>query len=354
MLRNMFVFFVVSLCKFFPTKWDPLLKQTTMNSKIKAIRGFFNEHGRKIGVDTFGDISIMTLNLYSRAELDTTEEQMTAIRGMIDHGHPGVFALQGVNEQLMKRFEEEFAKSAHYKIINYVKSSTDLLNGINYFLPIFYDGRMYEKKASGYFTYDNEDKTIKLLYGSWVRLKGLKTEFTVINMDLFSTYKEITDAQFAKFVKDIRENHLTNIFPVFFVGTINAITRNISELVANEYEDLLEMDKNNEGLSKTTMHVKKSLDDNKKRTFIILRNKFKTYELNYARILSEFDLVGNYYPVHAILTVKPKPKPQKAIPNQPKSLNDALRVLDKKTEKALVNKAVKEASGAKNRAAAAA
>lgn len=341
----MIFFFNFILAKYFPSKWDPLVKETEVYKQIKDIRGWLPSHINKVKVDTFGDLSILTFNLYSRGMSDSTSSQVTAITQLLDKIHPSILFLQGVDSELMERLKTIARGSKHYFLINTVKFSTDLGNGEDYYLPIFYDARVFTKKASGYFTTNGTD--IKILYASWARFKSPKTEFTAINLDLFSTYKNVTNAMFANIVSDIKSDKITNSFPVVFGGTIISMPQSLEELIDNEYKDLLKADKNNIELSKTTMHIKGALKDEVTRDYIILRDKFGSFYLNYARILSDFPQIGNHYPVHAILSLSERPTLKKAsdLSNVNRAY-DALRSLDKNTEKKYVNQAIKDALNA--------
>lgn len=325
--------------QYFPTKWDPLLAWTSAYDEIVDLDGWFSNHTKKLSVDTFGDISVMTMNFYTKEMLDPTEEQIAAITSILDHSHPTIFCLQGVDEDLMKKLRHLVRESKHYRITNDGKYFTDRRNGQDYFLPILYDERILERKAFNYFVTGGRKK---ILYGSWARFKSPKTEFTVINIDLFSPSRRVVNAQFSNIVADIITDKITSSFPVIIAGGIMAMPAPVRGLLRGEYKNLIDVDYNNEHLVKTTMHARGMVDDDVQRDFIILRDKYGRMSANYARILSEFPLVGQHFPVHAILSVKEKPGKKLKKPARRKNAG-LQKVLDAKQKK-FVDEALRAAS----------
>lgn len=325
--------------QYFPTKWDPLLAWTSAYDEIVDLDGWFSSHTRRLAVDTFGDISVITMNFYTKEMLDSTEEQIAAITAILDHSHPTVFCMQGVDDDLMKKLRHLVRESKHYKITNDVKYFTDRRNSQDYFLPIVYDEKVLEKKASNYFLTGGRKK---ILYGSWARFKSPKTEFTVINIDLFSSSWRVINAQFSNIVADIITDKITSSFPVIIAGGIMAMPPPVRSLLRGEYKNLIDVDSNNEHLVKTTMHARGNVDDDIQRDFIILRDKYAKMSTNYARILSEFPLIGQHFPVHAILSVKEKSQKKLKKPAHPK--NASLRKLFEAQQKKFVEEALKAAS----------
>ncbi|RVD91554.1 Endonuclease exonuclease phosphatase [Tubulinosema ratisbonensis] len=340
----MFIFISLFLAKYFPSKWDPLAKRTRAYKDIKAIDGWLSSHKNKLKVDSFGDLSIVTYNLYSGGHSDSTSAQVMAITEILDVIHPSLMFLQGIDSELLDRLKVISRHSKHYFLINTVKHSRDLYDGQDYYLPMFYDARIFQVKDNGYFETGGD---LKVVYGSWARFKSLKTEFTAVNIDLFSSFKEITDAMFVNIVSDIKSDKITRSFPVVFGGTIMTETRDIKELIDNEYKDLLKNDENNAGLSKTTYHVKGAFKDEITRDKIFIRDQFNQYYLNYARILSDFPLIGDHYPVHAILSIVERPV-MKRVGNLNLQNNalGALKALNRSAENSYVNKAIREAYAA--------
>lgn len=288
-----------------PTRWDPLLVETTAYDEIKNISGWFSSHAKKMKAETFGDLSIITLNLYTRSMSVPTEEQIAAISDILDHAHPTLLCLQGVDKDLMKKLGNLLEGSNHYKISSGEKSFSDLTNGQRYFLPIIYDKYTLKKVNSGYFfTPETRDQ---IMYASWARFKSYNTEFTAINIDLFSSFKEMTNTEFANIVADITTDPITNSLPAIIIGGIMTMSESMQRLFSSEYSNLVDADPNNRRLVKTTMHGQGRIDDNVQRDFIILRDGNRRLALNYARILSSFPMdQGNHYPVHAILSARPR------------------------------------------------
>lgn len=325
--------------QYFPTKWDPLLAWTSAYDEITDLDGWFSNHTKKLSVDTFGDISVVTMNFYTKEMLDPTEEQIAAVTAILDHSHPTVFCLQGVDADMMKKLRHLVSESRHYRVTNDVKYFTDRRNGQDYFLPIIYDEKVLTRKASSYFATGGRKK---ILYGSWARFKFPKSEFTVINIDLFSPSRLVANAQFSNIVADIITDKITASFPVIIAGGIMAMPPSVRSLLKTKYQNLIDIDYNNEHLVKTTMHARGLVDDDIQRDFIILRDKFGKIRTNYARILSEFPLIGQHFPLHAILTVSEKPGRTAKKPARPK--NAGLRMVLKAQQKKFIDEGIRAAS----------
>lgn len=331
----------LACAQYFPTKWDPLLTWTSAYDEIVDLDGWFSNHTKRVSVDTFGDISIMTMNFYTKEMLDPTEEQMAAISSILTHAHPTIFCMQGIDKDLMIKLRNLVKESEHYKVTNDVKYFTDRRNGQDYFLPIVYDEAVLDIRASNYFVTEGRKK---ILYGSWSRFKSAKTELTVINIDLFSPSWKVVNAQFSNIVADIITDKITSSFPVIIAGGIMAMPPSVRSLLRGEYKNLIDVDYNNEHLVKTTMHARGMVDDDIQRDFIILRDKYERMTPNYARILSEFPLIGKHFPVHAILSVKKKPEKKLKNPARPKDA--ALQKMLEAQQKKFVEEALQEASQA--------
>lgn len=296
---------------YFETRWDQLVYDKDVVpverlDKIRSISGFLDAHDANSGdktFKTFGDLSIITLNLYRDviAENETIESAEN-IRTILDEAHPTFLCLQGVDESLLERIRGKLKKHPHYQIANYEKYNIDLITGQRDFLPIIFDTSLVKIKNSGYFETENKKR---MLYGSFLEINDFRREFetvayTIINVDMFSSFNDVVSAQFSNIVSDISSYNEVNDHPVFIVGGIGTLPSNIKELIKTTYMNTIEADHNNEDLSKTTVHSG-GQDDGIQRDLILLRDAEGIFELNYSRILRKF-LASDHYPVHAIFS----------------------------------------------------
>lgn len=298
----MFLILGLVFAKYYPLKWDPLVPHMHDYNEIMSTKGFLKNHNKDIQIENFGDISIFTINFYTKDLSDPTENQINTLSEVLDHAHPTIVCLQGVDEELMKKLQTFIKNTKHYKISNDKKHSTDLSNAHEYFLPIIFDELVLKKNRSDYFITSDPQS---ILYASWSRfIMKNGTEFTAVNIDLFSSFKNVTSAQFSNIVIDINTDKTTSESPVVISGNIATMSSTISNLMSKNYKNLVDLDTHNRNLSKTTFHARDLLDDDIQRDFILLLDEKNAFETNYARILSDFPKSNEHYPVYAILTLR--------------------------------------------------
>ncbi|KAF7682531.1 hypothetical protein TCON_2245 [Astathelohania contejeani] len=291
--------------------WDPILDTgkmvTDQKRKIKLIDHYFESHTPENlpEIKTFGDLSLLTANLYKKVPEKTENEIITnSITKIIDNIHPTIFGLQGVSSYLLDKIKDTILKSDHYKITSFDKHAIDSITGQELYLPIIYDEKFVRILKSGYFETNGKKKT---LYGSWIKVKDTRMNFqyTVINVDMVSTFTDVISAEIANIVSDITGDKEISNNPVLLVGGIGTVPINLKNLIKeNKFINLLEKDKNNAGFSKSTV---KDVEG-PQRDFIILRDSKNVLELNYARILRNTPHLSDHLLVHAILSIKTEDK----------------------------------------------
>lgn len=296
------------------TRWDPLvfdndLVPSDRLDAIKSVSGHFENHivHDEPPMKKFGDISIITLNLFRDVLLESeTIESAENVRTILDEAHPTFLCLQGVDDSLLLRINGKLSKqnSDHYKLANIDKFDTDMLTGQRVYLPIIYDTSLVAIKNSGYF---ETDSTKKMMYGSFLEIYDKRKptgviSFTIVNIDMFSSFNDVVSAEFSNIVSDIKEYNEVASYPVIIAGGMGTMPPNVKEIIKESFINTVEKDKNNVDFPQTTVHAG-GQDDGIMRDFILLRDVHDTFELNYARILREF-LAGDHYPVHAIFSYK--------------------------------------------------
>lgn len=293
------------------TRWDPLsndpeLEPTDRQQYIKTVSGFFRDHylAEDDNFKKFGDISIMTLNLFREIVADhETLQSAENVRTILDEAHPTFLCLQGVDESLLTRINGKLNGNNHYKMATYEKYDVEMLSGQKSYLPIIYDESLVFIHNSGYF---ESEPPHQMRYGSYIEVKDKrkpmeKTTFTVINVDMYSSFNDVVSAQFSNVVSDINGFKEVEHLPVFIVGGMGTLPPNVKEMMKT-YKNSIDVDANNKDIPKTTVHAG-GQDDNIQRDFILLRDTHGMFELNYSRILREF-LASDHYPVHAIYSYK--------------------------------------------------
>ncbi|KRH92881.1 putative Endonuclease/exonuclease/phosphatase protein, partial [Pseudoloma neurophilia] len=287
---------------FYNSKWDPLLEQPPFNRNYQTvldIAGHYEEHIiDQSPEDAYGDLSLFTLNLSSTISTEEMNQQSTLVlKQVLDHIHPSVMTLQGIREPLMARLKKII--NEHYQILDYDSFTKDSLSAANYYNPIIIDKKIFSVKNSGYM------KNSKgVIYASWVELSDHRNNqiITVINMDLFSTFRGVVESQFANIIADIKGSKEQSSNPVFFMGGLGSISKQIENLLHSGYKNVIDVDSHNLDLDKTTVHGKVEHSDDIERDFIILRDPSSIFTINYGRILSKNFPVADHYPVHAILS----------------------------------------------------
>ncbi|KAM0677409.1 hypothetical protein BDAP_002093 [Binucleata daphniae] len=304
------------LCKgdsriFFESQYDPLVKDAkkTPSSKFKALSeltGFFGDHNNHIpsSIETFGDLNILSINFYKEIlVVDKIEETMNELIDFMDHIHPSIVAVQGITKDELTYLTQFIDSEEHYKIANTEKGLVDYITGAKTYLPIIYDAKMFSVEKADYFSTSEKEPQP---FGSYIvvkdnRLPNAKVAFTLINIDLYSSFSEVVSAEFFSIIDDVANAKDIKDAPVFLVGNLGTMPMNVQEAIDLSYNDLIKEDRNNQKLSKTTEHTKNN-DDNIERSFILLKDLKKEMKVNYARILSEYK-AGDHYPLHAILTL---------------------------------------------------
>ncbi|EJW02563.1 hypothetical protein EDEG_03031 [Edhazardia aedis USNM 41457] len=324
-----FILFLFSIQAVFCTKglysaskYDPLAKNSTT--------GYFQNHNVPTEVDLFGDISVVSFNMFTEEIKDT---DVQAVVDLINNTHPTILSLQGVRKPTLDDISRRLRVFGHYGIVNYENGSRDAITGDMIYLPIIYDSRIVKIKKSDYITTSGKKQS---LYASYALITderlsgdsekkgddilGADVSYVVVNADLYSSFPEMVSAMFFNIISDIADAKL-NTKPIFFTGNMGITPDLVKDMMKISYKNLIDVDSNNKTLMKTTDHTNGN-DDNIQRDFILLRDvsyedgigmklsKGKeekalepVFKLNYARILNKFTSM-NRYPVHAILSLK--------------------------------------------------
>ncbi|ELQ75907.1 putative Endonuclease/exonuclease/phosphatase protein [Trachipleistophora hominis] len=287
---------------YYETKWDPLLSSKTSGKNMQDVLemgGHYENHEITTPPsDRYGDLSVFTLNIATEINLITiNQETASFIHEVLDHAHPAVFVLQGVREPVLARIKK--LENHHYGIITDDVFTKDPLSSAHYYFPIIIDKHMIRPIKSGYFR--NQKGQVYASYAVLVDTRKNK-RFTVVNLDLYSTFKETVEAQFANIVSDIKGDMSISKEPVIFAGGIGSPSSEIQKLLQSGYKNLIDLDPNNKELDKTTVHGRVEHSDNVQRDFIVLRDPATVLDLNYARILNDKLKIAEHYPLHAILS----------------------------------------------------
>lgn len=298
-------FQLYSESRFDPLVYDKKTEPVERANLVKSITGFFRDHELEDDdkkLKRFGDISVITLNLY-RSILSEQETIQSAnnIRTLLDEVHPTFLCLQGIDDTLLKRLSNRLKDNKHYGMAVFDKYDIDMLTGQRNYFPIIYDQTLILIKNSGYFE-ANPSKPAK--YGSFIEVKDKRkpeaVNFTVINVDMYSSFNDVVSAEFSNIVSDINGFREVENRPVIMAGTMGTVPENVKKMISKTYKNTLNGDKNNELIPKTTLHAG-GQEDNIQRDFILLRDLRSDFKLNYSRILREF-LASDHYPVHSIFS----------------------------------------------------
>ncbi|EJW05328.1 hypothetical protein EDEG_00631 [Edhazardia aedis USNM 41457] len=296
---------------YYESRWDPLVfnKDVVSTDRLEIIRsqsGHFELHEYENTPESFrkfGDISIISLNLFREVIYDLeTNESAENVRTILDETHASVFALQGIDDTLLASIHEKIRKQAHYDMINVDKYDLDALSGKRTYLPIIYDTKLLHVVNTGYFE-TKDDR--KMLYGSYavfmdLRIPEAPVAFTVVNIDIFSSFTDIVNAQFSNIVQDVASYPPVANAAVIVAGSLGVTPPNVKDLMVESYKNTTAQDKNNQNLSLTTLHSGNQ-DDGIQRDYILLRDEKRSLILNYSRILRMFK-AGDRYPIHAIFS----------------------------------------------------
>ena len=285
--------------KYTPSVYDP--KADYIKEELIKNIGFIEHHNQHIYGPSFGEMSMMTINLYHPNFLEE-KNQRIKVTNLIDQHHPTILALQGISKNQEQLFNAVF--SPHYKVIGSNYINIDLKSRKREYRPIYYDSNEVELIKEGEFSPINFANHSYATFGIFRMKVDLKTMFIVVNIDLYSGDSEFIETQLYNILKHISESPYSKL-PIFFLGMINEQTQNVKDLIKNSLHNVILKDKNNIPLSKTTFHHNGILDDGKQRDFILLRDINNTYIVNYARILSKFEKKDIlHYPIYAIFQRK--------------------------------------------------
>lgn len=275
--------------------YDPFI------SSSEHASGFLDSHSAESPKNGFGDVSIMTYNIYTSTPVEKNQEEtINDIFKLLDEHHPTFLLLQGVSQLALDRLIKYFETSVHYKIALVDRYDRDMLTGFTYYLPIVYDSALVEIVKEGYF--DTTDK-VPHIYADYIEVldKRMDDEFsyTVVNIDLFSTFNDIVRAEFFNIVMDARTSNV-GMKPILMGGSMNTMPGDVKRMLEISLKNLIDQDPNNKSLKKTTMHENGN-DDGQQRDFLMMRDYHGKFVVNYARILNKFEK-GERYPVYGILS----------------------------------------------------
>lgn len=279
-----------------------------------TVKGYALNHSNPNKIKKFGNLSVLSLNAH--VERDTLDGlQKDAIIELIDSHHPSVFGLQSVSKRVMQDVIDSI--KTHYSVANSTQKAIDIRTRREEYKPIFYDSRVLTKIMDGVFEpKDTKDQS----YASFAVFKKTSSAdyFTVVNGDLYSAERTAIDALAFNIVVDFKKSYFKD-YPVFYLGTINAIGRKLGKLMnmnddeidiedlgKTHLENLVEKDTKNRNASRNTFHSHGNFDDGVQRDFILLYDPKKRFDPKYTKILDHFDSRSfAHYPVFSILTLTP-------------------------------------------------
>ncbi|ELA42595.1 uncharacterized protein VICG_00347 [Vittaforma corneae ATCC 50505] len=268
------------------------------NKKYQEHSGFVHRHYYTEDKNHFGEIALMTLNTHVESDI-VEKNQKNGILALIDLHHPAVFALQGLTQSVLSGVQKE--ASEHYEVACTDALFKEIRTNKLEVMPIFYDSNSLIKIKESIIEpekYKNQAYACVVVFYD----KLIQKIYTVINVDLPSTDPKVIDSQVYNIIHNL-ENSKFKDFPVFVVGTINTMSEELRKLVKRDMKNLIDQDKNNIGLRKTTFHNHGTVNDNLQRDFILLKDKAKEFKLNYSRILSRYSKMSfEHFPVFSILS----------------------------------------------------
>lgn len=299
------VFFLIMSIKTLLTKnflysvspFDPLYNQKGIE------KGFYAHHKPSSSNDAFGDISILTYNATNTSTLLEQDKKTTeAIFNLLDVNHPTFLTLQSIKESVLLKLKADFDNSSHYRIALTDRFDVDLISGDKLFMPIIYDINLVRIKQEGYFATDKKPSRI---YAGFLQITDTRLAnescYTIINVDLYSTFNNMVNAQFFNIISDIREGDIKNN-PVFMCGTINTMPEQVKKIISFSFLNTLDSDTNNDVFERTTIN-KYNAEIGQQKDFILLRDFKQMIIVNYARILSDFK-EGERFPVFSIFSFR--------------------------------------------------
>lgn len=288
-------YILLASANFIVSKYDSHAGNTRKDSY--GSQGFLKNHNAPTSPDSFGDISLITLNAH--IDKDTLEEkQKSHIIELFNTHHPTVFAIQTVSKELMEYISN--GVRPHYSISATDFKNIDLRTRKEEYKPIFYDANVLEVITVKAFKGSSKNEHYATF--SIFRHKETQSIFTIVNMDLFSADSKAIDTQVFNILANIEKTPYKDS-PIFLMGTINVMSNKLRRAINSRYDNLIVRDFNNRALSKNTFHYHGFMNDGVQRDFIFFRDSAKSLKLNYSRILEAFDKESfEHYPIYSILS----------------------------------------------------
>lgn len=301
--------FIYSPISFILAKEKPAspyeIKTEALQGELIQNTGFVKNPNKKVHGPVMGDMSVISMNLFTANFMDDNLNQLTEETiHVADQHNPSFITLQAVEREHFALLKKALAP--HYEAIGEKYVNYDLRRRRDELRPIFYDATHFELIKSGQFTPVYRPHHSYGTFGVF-RQKGMPQRmFTVVNIDLYSADAEYIQEQLYTIIRHIEDGPFS-AYPVILGGMINDQTSAVKKLIKTTYKNTLTADLNNENLPKTTFHYSGRLDDNYQRDFILLKDEHKNMRVNYARILSKFESVRLlHYPVYTIFSFNNK------------------------------------------------
>jgi len=278
-----------------PTKFDDSLSPKTPRDDL---HGYASNHDKQRGNRGFGDLSLIDFNMETNDGFDRNI-LVNTVWEVLDSSHASIMTLQSARKDEIALLSTKGL--SHYGVLNKAEGSIDVLTGSSVYLPIFYDTKVLKFQKNGYYRSPNEKK---IIYATWAVFEHKETKkwFTVINLDLYSAFSDVTDIQMMNILADIKKEHGIDGNPIIFVGNINAISEKLQKVIDDGYVNPLDIDLNAKESPRFTMRIPVDISNNHQRDFVLIRDtKSHGIRVNYARILRR-DIPTSHYPIHVILS----------------------------------------------------
>ena len=277
------------------------IKAQDYKTDIVQNTGFIKSHGAKSHGPVMGDISILSVNMYTpNNQVSNLELMAQEITTLVDQHHPSFYTLQALNKLQLDSIKAALAP--HYAVIGDMPTNTDLKTRKKEYRPLFYDTHDFQLLKDGTFVPAFHKDHAYASFGVFRSVKDTTKIFTVVNMDLYSADAKYIQEQLYNIIKNIDDGTYSQ-YPVFLAGMINEQTEAVSDLIKTTFKNTLDLDTNNEFSSKTTFHHTGDLNDNVQRDFILLKDEKKVFRVNLSRILTLFESrILHHYPIYTILS----------------------------------------------------
>lgn len=247
------------------------------------------------------ELNLLSLNVH--VNRDTLEsQQVREIKKLTIDTEFNILALQSASGSLMESLENELKDK--YNVACKKSESTDIRFNKKEYLPIFFDKTFYVVE-------ENPVSDSFQNFGCLVTfMNKINHKFiTIMNIDMYSSKEEKTGKQFYLLLKRFYSTKFYK-YPVFIAGTINNTTEELRMLINEYYLNLVEMDKEHSGVTKTTYHEHGTLQDNIQRDYILMNDEHGEYEFNSAKILNDMDKIPfGHYGIKAKLLKKHTKEP---------------------------------------------